>query len=959
LYSWQNFILPRYGLKIYRLLIYTSLKYDHLGKVDENKIKKACLISVLDKSPVFYFNSENNTKNLMLKRIASFFLIKENELPQVKYFLLLFVLIGTGLALGRGTADALFFKRYGIEYLPVMYLVLSVALCFFSIIYATVADRFSAEKIFHYLFVTLSCMIAINWFMMSFSSFDVVYPIYFLLYEVASEIFIIHAAHYLSQNFLLVQNKRLAPLIMAGTQVGIVIGGIFLANISHFIGIQNILLIWCLIMSLSTVLTYQWHKKYGISLYFRPSPKSANKIKQAIGDVTQGVRLMQSSKLLKALSLALFFMVITYYIMTYAVNVIYTDTFKTEESLSSFFGVLTAVNGALALLIQVFVTNRAIRYFGAKKIKLWFPVASVASYVGLFVSFTFPFALLASFSKDVIMNAFRNPVRGIIFNAIPENIRGRARATALFIVMPLALSFCGALLWLMQTMDEPAYFVGLGLVAALAYLAFALRVNKAYVEEIVVCLKRSLMMPSQEDINNSDKSIESDLMLKYLSQSQDNGNNEFSKMLVSTFPNEAPVLLLKQLGEGNNAKTDKLIKILSPLDPPGFKTQLWPIMEKADNHLFSTILETVVEPKNKRVETALVKALDSASPRIIVTGIKGVVVHEYADLAEKAIERWKALLVSEQLQDQLAVLELLRYVHSVPYEAELLTSSYRKIVLKLLSHDNARIKRRTLELLQEWPTQSFTEISSSLTESYALGDVHLRVLCVNSCFLLSRKDYQALTMKALNDANARVREAAVHMIFQREENSIELLTGWLTDQNMGSFRAQKAMIDVLFENNVPAGAMAKVITWKTNQLEETQEALDFIAKVSTTNNSALQVLHYTLAEKREQLLDIVLSALRSIESPDIIAVVRSGIHSKDSRYIAQACEVLRDMKNKHLATVLGDILENLDRKKRYTKLAKSSEFTSLASIFSWCQRQSDPWLKECAKQVVKQMAVPV
>ena len=894
----------------------------------------------------------------MLKRIASFFLIKENELPQVKYFLMLFVLIGTGLALGRGTTDALFFKRYGIEYLPVMYLVLSVALCFFSVIYATVADRFSAEKIFRYLFITLSGMLVINWLLMSFSDLDVVYPIYFLLYEIASEIFIIHAAHYLSQNFLLVQSKRLSPLIMAGTQVGIIIGGIFLANISHFIDIQNILLIWCLIMSLSTVFIYQWHKKFGISLYFRPSPKSANKIKQAISDVTQGVRLMQSSKLLKALSFALFFMVITFYILVYSVNVIYTETFKTEEALSSFFGVLTAVNGTLALLIQIFITNRAIRYFGAKQVKLWFPIASVVSYLGLLISFTFPLALLASFNKDVIMNAFRNPVRGIIFNAIPENIRGRARATALFIVMPLALSLSGALLWMMQAMDEPVYFVGLGLAAALGYLVYALRVNKAYVEEIIVCLKRSLMMPNQEDINNSgSKSVESDLILKYLSQSQGNANNEFSKMLVSTFPNEAPELLLKQLGEGNNAKTDKLIKILSPLDPPGFKTQLWPIMEKADNHLFSTILDTVVEPENMRVKSALEKALQSNSPRIIVTGIKGVVLHEYAELAEKAIDQWKALLVSEHLQDQLAVLELMLYVHSVPYEAEKLTSGYRQLMIRLLCQDNLRIKRRALELLQDWPEQSFTEISPYLDEIYSVGDVHLRTHCVNSCFLLSRPDYQALTMKALNDANTRVREASVRVIFKREENSIELFTGWLTNQNKGSFRAQKAMIDILYENNVPAGAMAKVITWKTNQLEETQQALDYIAKVDTATDSALQVLHYTLAEKREQLLDIVLSALRSIESPDIIAVVRSGIHSKDSRYIAQACEVLRDMKNKHLATVLGDILEDLDRKKKYKKAEKVIEFTDLESLLAWCRSQSDPWLKECAKQVTEQLTV--
>ena len=896
----------------------------------------------------------------MLKRTASFFLIKENEVTQVKYFLLLFVLIGTGLALGRGTTDALFFKRYGIEYLPAMYLVLSVALCFFSVIYATVADRFPAEKIFRYLFIALSAMLVVSWVLMSFSSLDIVYPVYFLIYEIASELFIIHAAHYLSQNFLLMQSKRLAPLVMAGTQIGIILGGIFLANISHFIGIQNILLIWCAIMTMSTLLLHRWHKIYGISLYFRPSPKSANKLKQAINDVTQGVRLMKSSKLLKALSFALFFMVITFYILIYSVNVIYTETFQTEESLSSFFGVLTAVNGTLALLVQVFLTNRAIRYFGAKQVKLWFPVASVVSYLGLLISFTFPMALLASFSKDVVMNAFRNPVRGIIFNAIPENIRGRARATALFIVMPLALSICGALLWMMQSMREPFYFVGLGLVAALGYFVYAVRVNKAYVDEIIVSLKRSLMMPSQEELNkNENKGAESDLILKYLSQNREEVNNEFSKVLVSVFPNEAPDLLLKQLGEGDNAKTDKLVKMLSPLDPPGFKTQLWPIMEKADSHLFSTILDAVVEPKNKRVQSALEKALNSKNPRILATGIKGVIVNEYAELAELAINQWKSLLGSGYLSNQLAVLDLMQYVHSVPYEADELTKSYRLVILALLQQENDRVKRRVLESLQAWPEQSFTDIAPDLKKLFVTGDVNSRLQCVKNCYLLSREDYQSITSSALNDANSRVRETAVRLIFRREDNSIELLTGWLTNINKGSFRAQKAMIDILYENNIPAGAMAKVILWKTNQLEETQEALDYLIKLDKRDDSALEVLRYTLLEKRDQLVDIVLSALRSIESPDIISVVRSGIHSGDSRYIAQAVEVLHDMKNKHVANVLGDILENMDRKKKNKKAQKTIEFTSLISVLSWCQKQSDPWLQSCAAQITQEIAVPV
>jgi hypothetical protein len=55
--------------------------------------------------------------------IESLLLIRRGERNKVTWFLLFFLLVSAGMAVGRGTADALFQKRLGIEYLPVMYLV--------------------------------------------------------------------------------------------------------------------------------------------------------------------------------------------------------------------------------------------------------------------------------------------------------------------------------------------------------------------------------------------------------------------------------------------------------------------------------------------------------------------------------------------------------------------------------------------------------------------------------------------------------------------------------------------------------------------------------------------------------------------------------------------------------------------------------------------------------------------
>jgi len=180
----------------------------------------------------------------MLDRISDLLLVHKEERRQLSYLLIVFALMGAGMALGRGTADALFFKRYGIEYLPVMFILLGVLLSTISVLYAAFVDALSSERFFKIIFAVLIALLLGNWLMISLGVSDMVYPAYFLLYEIASELLLVHSALYLGQNLLQTQSKRLMPIILAGSQVGVIIGGLFLAGMSRTLGIQNMLLVW-------------------------------------------------------------------------------------------------------------------------------------------------------------------------------------------------------------------------------------------------------------------------------------------------------------------------------------------------------------------------------------------------------------------------------------------------------------------------------------------------------------------------------------------------------------------------------------------------------------------------------------------------------------------------------------------------------------------------------------------
>jgi len=185
-------------------------------------------------------------------------------------------------------------------------------------------------------------------------------------------------------------------------------------------------------------------------------------------------------------------MVIMFYILSFSVNKIYSESFDNEADLTRFFGILVAVTNLMALILQLLVSNRVIERIGVRKSKLIFPVTSLVSYCLLLISPTFYIAILASINNGSIMPAFRNPVRQMFFNVLPDYMKGRARATSVALVLPLAIFTCGALILYLQNAHDHSIIILLGLFSAAMYLWFCYRMGNVYVQALIDNLKDKL-----------------------------------------------------------------------------------------------------------------------------------------------------------------------------------------------------------------------------------------------------------------------------------------------------------------------------------------------------------------------------------------------------------------------------------------------------------------------------------
>jgi hypothetical protein len=878
------------------------------------------------------------------------FLIHEGETGNVVYFLFFFLIVSAGMAIGRGTADALFFKRFGIEYLPLMYIVQSVLLAMASTLYAAFADRIPAESFFKSLFSILVVLVAASWLIISRSDSTIIYPIYYLIYEVASELLLVHATLYMNQNLNTLQSKRLAPLIYAGAQTGTIAGGVLLAVLAPAIGTQNLVMAWCLLLVTGIAAVAVRHRRHGASPHFRAPRKARNLLQDSILDIKQGVRYTIDSELLRAASFSLFFMVIAFYILCYSVNRVYTQTFASEAALASFFGTLTAVTSSIALLSQLFITNRVIQRFGVRRVNLLFPLTTLGSLLTLAFSFSLPAALAGSINKDALMPAFRNPVRTMFFNVLPGYLQGRARAMSIALVLPLALFLCGNLLWIMLKMDDTRFFLLPGALAAGGYFLFSRRMNRAYVSTLLSTLRERLFLPDNRlyrELQGSSTQVLQEVM-RGVQHPDTEVATAFSRLLVESFPEQAAESILQRIATADNATTDRLLGILRPLDLSAYVQQLHALADGGDNHLRATILHLLVENGDPASLAQAVRHLGSANPRLAALAIHAAL----RDSGRPGIaKQWLALLDSG-IHGGLAALELLPDLeHLSGEDRERIETGYRKSLQALTGNPDAAIRMRALQALGRQSDGLSIDLGGPLRQALASRNPELRAAAAGCLHRLAETPRDTLFLRALDDGHPRVRDTALRSLVRCTGDYRETVLHWLRE-NHGSPRAQQALMESLRHLDLPVAVYEQLAILKADEAAKLHAAHTLLSRTPPAEpaSPAVVLLRHTLSERLEQTVQLALLALEPLHEPGIIGIIRAGFSCGDIRHAANACEALCNLDNRQVGKRLHDILQQtIDRQQA---AEGSPGFASPEQVLQWCLRQRDDWLQTCAREAM-------
>lgn len=867
--------------------------------------------------------------------MAKLLLVKQSEWPRLSYFFLLFFVISAGLAIGRGTADALFLKRFGIQYLPVMYVAIGVLMMLISTVYAAYADRMSPERAFYIMLGGLAVMLGANWYLMTLKIDAVAYPLYFLAFEISSEVLFMHAMLYFSANFDGEQSKRLLPITLAGLQLGEMCGG-FLLTASPVIGVQGMVLVWSGLTAAAMVIVAVRHRSVGVSPFFHPGRRGGG-LRRTIDQIVQGLRFARRSPLLLYSSLGVFFMVVALYSLGYGAYAVYNATFKSEAELGVLFGVLTIVSSSVTLLIQVFFSGKLLNRFGVRTMNLVFPVTTFACFIALFISFKLPAALLSTLNRRILLPSMRNPSRGLLFEALPDYMQGRARALSLALVLPCAYIFVGLVLRELRSFHAPYSYLITGAVAGALYLYFSFKTNRAYVEALLATLKERLFLPS-ELLGQLDNEVDPELFGRLADGVRHRDEQiclTYARMFARHFPDKAPAVIFERMLDTSAPVRDQLLRLISGNLPDALLQRLEPGREWGDAHLRATVIATRFEARDPRAQALVDECLAAENPRLVACGIYGVMSYGLDDRRAAALQRWKEMLADGRKEHVLPALGL---GQKLP-----LPEAFVPRLFVLLGQSEDAVKKAVLLALRR-STLPDTQLLSVLEELMKTSrDPRMRVACVECFRVLPEPAREQPCFAALTDRHPDVVEAALRVLVESVGDFEQRFFAWL-NHGGASPREQQRVLESLTRHPVARLPFEEFAERKLHEANVMSQALRVLERDPRPATHASKLVRIVLAERLTQILEVALVAMENLGDGHSIRIVSLGLKSKDARQVARAKEALNSIANRRLSAQLGHLLAGAEGAAE----AGAPRFASVNDALEWCRTHADAWLRSCA-----------
>ncbi|HKW79176.1 MAG TPA: hypothetical protein VJQ09_08735 [Candidatus Limnocylindria bacterium] len=356
------------------------------------------------------------------------------------YFLLTLMVAADWV--GKLGADALFVKRYGVQYVPWMYIVTPIAMLAVSALIFFFIDRLRRRTMLLVYVASVTIFsVALQYEITTGDIGNIVQPISYVFAHGVKETIYILFWVYAGNLYDAEQSKRLFPFFAGSVLVGKIIGGIVgtsIAPIVHaenFIGAQAVGFFVCFV----ALVLYRGLPE-GRSGHVEDKHRPEG-VRATIRESVDGYRAVTSDPLMRTFGVGVFFW---YFLMQFA-NFLYllgldqssSSSVAGEDYFSQLYAGVYTSSSLVALFIQSFITTALMRRIGVAWMLFFLPVWYVftygwAAWTAQEVNGALTLALVAGIAlqlgERIWIPALHRPASELVYSQVAAAIRPRARA---------------------------------------------------------------------------------------------------------------------------------------------------------------------------------------------------------------------------------------------------------------------------------------------------------------------------------------------------------------------------------------------------------------------------------------------------------------------------------------------------------------------------------------------------
>lgn len=413
-----------------------------------------------------------------MSRLASLLSIKSGEGRIASLTIGVMLFTAMGAALGGTGIEALFFARFGVEYLPYMFVGLGITSMLMSFGVTALLSRVPRQILYIAVPLLISVLLILARFAL-LTGANWLYPSLWLGKEVLNILVSLVIWGIAGVVCDARQAKRLFPLFNASRILGQVIGGFITGLLVAAIGTENLLLVWAGILLIAFLLSRALLARTQITSSTERSQRSRSRRKRPtfIQEMQRGYQYVRGSQLMTWISISTIFFSLLYFSISLPFSRAATEQYVNEDSLATFLGLFNGLSTAAAFLASLLLANRLFARVGIMACILAFPLIYLIGFGALILAPLFVVIVSFRFVQMLWLSGIADPAWQTMLNIIPHEKRDQVRAFISGVPEQAGTFIAGGLLIIGEQRLTPQqlYFIGLFAAACCTYIIYQAR----------------------------------------------------------------------------------------------------------------------------------------------------------------------------------------------------------------------------------------------------------------------------------------------------------------------------------------------------------------------------------------------------------------------------------------------------------------------------------------------------